>query len=61
MDIDSFSISKNGMPPYRKSTIIWAVKANTSSPLAYLRKPKSLSDADWSDFLDSIQIARKPK
>ncbi len=58
MKIDKYSIAKNGLPPYRKSPIIFghAMGTNQSYPLAYLRKPRWMKDDSWDKILDAIEL-----
>jgi hypothetical protein len=55
-EIESCSFSRDGFPPHVKSPIIWGDKGNTSSPLCYLTKPKSMSKEDWEEFLDKFDF-----
>ena len=41
---------------FRKSVIIWKENTGCSSPIAYIHKPKHVSEDDFNKFLDSIKI-----
>ena len=45
----------------RKSIIIYQIKGSVHSPVVYLSKPKWITDEDFNDLLDRMQIMIKPK
>lgn len=45
----------------RKAVIIYQVKGSIHSPIMYLKKPKWVSNDDFNDFLDKMQIQIKIK
>lgn len=57
IQIESIAKSPDGLRGYRKSPIIWGnIPPNTSYPLAYMRKPKWMTDADWKVLFNGIQV-----
>lgn len=58
-EIDSISYSRNGLNPITKSPTIWGNKGNTTWPLCYLRKPRSMSEVEWQKFLDRFTFELK--
>lgn len=45
----------------RKSVIIYHINGSFHSPVVYLSKPKWITDEDFNDLLDRMQIMIKPK
>lgn len=45
----------------RKSVIIYHINGSVHSPVVYLSKPKWITDEDFNDLLDRMQIMIKPK
>jgi hypothetical protein len=45
----------------RKSVIIYHNKGSVHSPIVYIKKPKWVSEEEFNDFLDRMQIMVKPK
>ena len=45
----------------RKSIIIYQIKGSVHSPVVYLSKPKWITDEEFNDLLDRMQIMIKPK
>lgn len=60
-ELDSFSVSRDGFPPHIKSPVIWGNKGARAFPLCYLQRPKSVDDATWRQFLDSLHIELRVK
>lgn len=60
MKIDAYSISKNGLKGYRKSTIVWGHEHKHFSaktfPILYIRKPKWMAQESFESLLDGIVI-----
>lgn len=57
--IKSFELDKNQNKIFGiKSAIIWGNSSENNSmfPLLYLRKPKNISDEEYSELINSIQI-----
>ena len=57
--IKSFEVDKNETKLFGiKSAIIWgnSPKANTQFPLLYLRKPKNISEEEYNELINSIEI-----
>lgn len=45
-----------------KSAILWGIRGNNQFPLLYFSKPKSISEEDYKEILDNLQISMtKPK
>lgn len=63
MEIIKIELDKNKNRIFGiKSAILWAFKSsNKSYPLIYLRKPKHMSDEEFEDILDRLEITLKPK
>jgi len=55
-EIESFGIDRQNI--WGKSATIYAnsAKSNSSYPLLYLRKPKGITDEQYQDLLDAIEI-----
>lgn len=45
----------------RKSIIIYQIKGSVHSPVVYLSKPKWITDEEFNDLIDRMQIMIKPK
>lgn len=45
----------------RKSVIIYHINGSVHSPVVYLSKPKWITDEEFNDLLDRMQIMIKPK
>lgn len=61
-EIKSFEFDRNKNRIFGiKSGIIWGYsnKSNAIFPLLYLSKPKSISEEDFRDLLDRIEISIK--
>ena len=41
----------------RKSVIIFKEVGNVASPIMYIKKPKWLSEKDFNDYMDAMQIS----
>lgn len=55
--ITSISKTPDGIPGHRKSPIIWGdMPPNSSYPLAFLRKPKWMTNEDWKVVFDGLRI-----
>lgn len=54
--IDSYSISEGPIPPVCKSPAIWVTSGNTTFPVAYLRKPKHISQKSFVEIVRSIEM-----
>ena len=50
----AYSISPNGLEGRVKSPIIYGHWGNTISPLAYIQKPKWVSDEDFARVVKSL-------
>lgn len=63
MEIIKIELDKNKNRIFGiKSAILWGYKnSNTSYPLIYLRKPKYMSEEEFNDILDRLEITLKPK
>lgn len=58
-DIKAFEFDKNKDHKYGlKSAIIWgyAKSVNSCSPLLYISKPKALTEEEFNDLLDRLNI-----
>jgi len=55
-DMTAYSIAKNGLEGSVKSPIIYGHWDNILEPLAYIRKPKWVSDEDFKIVVDSIRL-----
>ena len=54
---DHYELTKDGFPSLGiKSATIWGIKGVVSCPLLYLRKPKHLSDNDYIELLNRLEI-----
>jgi len=45
----------------RKSIVIFQVKDNIHFPVMYLKKPKWVTDKEFNDLFDRMEIMIKPK
>ncbi len=57
----SYSVSPDGLKNHIKSPILWGnfIKDDRSAvclPLAYLRKPKWMSDEDWGKVVSGVNL-----
>lgn len=52
----SYSISPNGLEGLVKSPIIYGHWGNVISPLAYIQKPKLVSDEDFKRVVEAIEL-----
>jgi hypothetical protein len=55
-ELKSFSVTREVGKFGRKSGIVWGNKVNSTSPIMYLSKPKWVSDEDFAELLNCIQI-----
>jgi hypothetical protein len=55
-ELKSFSVTREVGKFGRKSGIVWGNKGNSESPIMYLSKPKWVSDEDFAELLNCIQI-----
>lgn len=63
-NIRSFEFDKNKKHIFGiKSAIIWGHSSRTNGifPLLYLRKPKSISEEDYNELIEHIEISFKFK
>jgi len=58
-ELDGCSFSRDGLKGRVKSPIIWGLKGSIMFPLCYLRKPSSLDDREWEEFLDCFKFELK--
>lgn len=42
---------------FRKSIIIFKQVGNVASPIMYIQKPKWVSEKDFNDYMDRMQIS----
>ena len=59
-DLKSFEFSTNKEHAFGvKSGIVWgnSNKSNCVYPLLYISKPKGISEEDYNELLDSLEIA----
>lgn len=45
----------------RKSIIIYEVKGSIHSPIMYIQKPRWVSNEEFGNFIDRMQIMIKPE
>lgn len=45
----------------RKSVIIYQIKESVHSPVMYLSKPKWITEDEFNDLMDRMEILIKPK
>ena len=45
----------------RKSVIVYKINGCVHSPIMYIQKPKYVTEDEFNDYLNRIQIMIKPK
>lgn len=55
-NIKAYSISLNGLDGRVKSPIVWGHWGSVIAPIAYIRKPKWLSESDFKKVVESLEL-----
>jgi len=58
MKADSYSICKP-IKNICKQYAVWINKDNSSRPLCYLQRPKSVTDKEWQEFIEALRLDLK--
>lgn len=55
--MNRYEITINPVPGIIKSPAIWETEGSGTRPMMYLRKPKSVNDKEFYEFVCSLEIA----